>query len=463
MLALVVVLAAPAAAPAPPAHAHGDVVWLCEGGSPPGPCRDSLTTTVQEPDGSTRVEEPRLPAVEEPPIDCFYVYPTVSEQFSRNAAKEKEQAVVAIARLQAARFSQVCRVHAPVYRQQTLLAVGAGGSSEGQALAYGDVVEAWNDYLANHNGGRGVVLIGHSQGTYMLRQLLRKEIEPRPHALRRLVSALLLGGNVTVRQGQGIGGDFQKVPACTAPAQLGCVIAYSAFNETPPSNARFGRVREDTTGSGAPSGPEYEVLCTNPASLGANERAPLTTYVRGERHPGFIGLLMTQTWGGPQPSAPTAWLQPADRYTGRCERRDGAHVLMIEPIGSARRLNPAPEPGWGLHLLDVNLALGQLVAIVEEQARAWAAARPAAPRSVALHLRLAARCRRGAYRLRLAGASVGRVVRVDFRAGRRLVARDGRRPFRARLRVRRSARVRAIAHLDDGRRSILRRRLRSCG
>ena len=31
------------------------------------------------------------------------------------------------------------------------------------------------------------------------------------------------------------------VPACTAPEQRGCVIAWSTFNEDPPSNSRYGR------------------------------------------------------------------------------------------------------------------------------------------------------------------------------------------------------------------------------
>jgi len=47
--------------------AKAEVVWLCKPGEEPNPCRESLTTTVQAPDGSTRVEDPPLPAA--PPID----------------------------------------------------------------------------------------------------------------------------------------------------------------------------------------------------------------------------------------------------------------------------------------------------------------------------------------------------------------------------------------------------------
>jgi hypothetical protein len=360
--ALVVVVCALAGAGA----AQADVVWLCAPGAEPNPCAESLETTVQEADGSSRVENPPLAA--DPAADCFYVYPTVSQQPSRNADKAKDPEVVAIARYQAARYAQTCRVFAPMYRQQTLGGLAAGGSAEALQLAYSDVEEAWREYLARHNRGRPFVLIGHSQGTRMLRRLLRDEIDPRPELRARLVSALLLGGNVSVRSGRTAGGDFQDVPACTAAGQRGCVVAWSTFNETPPSNSRYGRVpAEDTSGFGFPAGPGYEVLCTNPADLAGNERRELTTYMRSEPFPGVLGLLLVEMYGGPQPSAPTPWLQPGERYTGACERREGAHVLMLEPIGDARKLNAAPDPSWGLHLADANIALGDLVRVVQQQ------------------------------------------------------------------------------------------------
>jgi len=52
---------------------------------------------------------------------------------------------------------------------------------------------------------------------------------------------VLLGGNVLVREGGDRGGDFQHLRACRSRAQLGCVIAFSTFNETPPNPSRFGR------------------------------------------------------------------------------------------------------------------------------------------------------------------------------------------------------------------------------
>ena len=375
---------------------------------------------------------------------------------------------------QASRFSQVCRVYAPVYRQQTLIGLAQGSSAESYQLAYGDVEEAWREYRARFNGGRGVVLIGHSQGTRMLRRLLRDEIDQRRAERRRLVSALLLGGQVTVRRDQLAGGDFQNVPVCAAHDQTGCVIAWSTFNETPPSNSRYGRPpAEDTSGFGFPTGDEYEIVCTNPASLGANERVPLSTYLRGEPFHGFIGLLLVEMYGGPQPSAETAWLQPQDHYTGRCEERDGANVLMLEPIGNARRLNPSHDPSWGLHLADGNIALGDLVATVNEQSTAFRRKRPrpgAKPPRLSLRVkgrRGPRRCLRGDARVSLHGKGIKRIRDVEFAVGRNVYARDVRAPFRVTVQGGRLAgaairRLRAFVHLRGRVNIALVRHVRIC-
>jgi Protein of unknown function (DUF3089) len=365
-LALTVTGAADAKAPA-------DTVWLCLPSERPNPCRESNETTVTAPDGSTSVENP--PFARKPKVDCFYVYPTVSGQPTTNADTSIDPEQIAIARYQAARFSTQCRVYAPIYRQLTLAALFTG-SSEGQAdairLAYSDVRAAWRDYLANHNRGRPFILIGHSQGAGMLTGLLRKQIEPHRRVAGRMVSALLLGGNVTTDRGSDTGGSFRRVPLCVSPKQFRCVVAYSIYNETPPDDTKFGR----STGRfadvfGLPSGPDQEVACTNPADLaGGRGPVPIHPVARTEPFPGALGAGLVILYGGPPPTAPTPWLVPRDRYTGECVTENGAHVLMARPVGDSNPLNPSPDSTWGLHLADVNLPLGDLVALVKRQTKA---------------------------------------------------------------------------------------------
>jgi hypothetical protein len=294
----------------------------------------------------------------------------------------------------------------------------------------------------------------------MLRQLVREEVDPNPGARSHLLSAILLGGNVLVRRGRRVGGDFQNIPACGAPDQLGCVIAYSTFDDPPPDNTRFGRSPPtDITGANLPAGPDYEVLCTNPASLGPNERRPLSTFLRSEPFPGTIGAALVVMYGGPPPSAPTPWLQPSDQYSGQCVTSNGANVLMAQPIGNARKLNASPTPDWGLHLADANLSLGDLVNVVRQEAAAYL--RP--PRLTRLsrpRLRLHAYCTRRGVRVSVTGRDRRLVKRVDVLIGRRRVARDRTAPFRAL--VRRVGQVKVAVLLRDGRRVQATLQLRRC-
>jgi hypothetical protein len=353
--------------------AHGEVKWLCRPGLASQPCSGDQTTRYFAPDGSSRVGKPATPT--KPPIDCFYVYPTVSNQPTPNATQTADPEVRSIAKYQAQRFSTRCRVFAPLYRQVTAIGVVMASNTHdtsGYTTAFADVREAWRSYLRRDNHGRGFVLIGHSQGSRMLRALIRREIDPKPSVRKRVVSAIIPGANATVAKGRLVGGDFAHIPMCTRPGQIGCVISYSTFNKTPPDNSRFGRTDTDPVGNalGLPTGPGVEVMCADPAAL-AGDPGLLSLLPSEPFAPGVIATLLVKLYGGPPPSADTPWLQPTDHYTGRCETSNGAHVLMLSPVGGARTLNPSPDDTWGVHLVDVNIALGNLTKIVGAQSRAW--------------------------------------------------------------------------------------------
>jgi Protein of unknown function (DUF3089) len=333
-------------------------VWLCRPGNKDNPCEGDFTTSVIGPDGKTTVSKARVAT--HPKIDCFYVYPTVSGQPGPNANLTIDPAERGVARSQAARFSQACRVYAPMYRQLTLSAINNRGSITPAVLAksYGDVEAAWKDYLAHDNHGRGVVLIGHSQGAGQLQQLIRNQIDGNPKARKLLVSALLLGGNVTVPIGKDVGGSFDHVPACRKDGQTGCVVAYSSYLNTPPANGLFGRARR----------PGNQVLCTNPAALAGGKGDLLPEFPTGEG--GAVGSINRR---GPSDARP--WVAYPDLYTGECQDRAGANVLHVTPTPGPGDKRPvateAIGPIWGLHLVDVNIGLGNLVDVVKDQARAY--------------------------------------------------------------------------------------------
>ena len=101
--------------------------------------------------------------------------------------------------------------------------------------------------------------MGHSQGSFILAELIRQQVDGTP-VQSKLVSAILLGATLAVPRGKDVGGTFQHMPLCRTAAQTGCVITYVSFRSTstPPANTRFGRV--DAT--------ESMAACTNPAALG---------------------------------------------------------------------------------------------------------------------------------------------------------------------------------------------------
>ena len=334
-------------------------VWLCKPGLKANPCTPDQSLTAFSPSLqklSTESARGRRPRAR---FDCFYVYPTVSDQPTVQANRRIDPELRSIALYQAARFSRRCRVYAPVYRQFTLVGLRSPDATpEMRATAYGDVRDAWRTYLRRFNGGRGVVLISHSQGTFMLRDLVKREIDRKPRVRRKLISALLLGGGVTVKKGSDRGGDFENVRACRSERQLGCVVAFSAFNGPVPADALFGRA------SGG-----LETLCTNPAALGGGSALIEPLFPRAPFAPGSTIGALTVAIGAPRPSVDTPWLSFPDSYRARCSRGDGASVLQVSPRGGAPVLTPVPAANWGLHIADVNIALGDLTELVRRQAR----------------------------------------------------------------------------------------------
>jgi len=360
--------------PSPVKNDYGKAeTWLCRPGRHDA-CDVDLTTTVISATGKL-TREPWA-ANPKAPIDCFYVYPTVSLDSTGNSDMVAGDEELAVVRVQAARFGSQCRVYAPLYRQVTLSALRsilAGRTAAvDRALAYNDVLDAWNYYLQHDNQGRGVVLIGHSQGSMVLSELIKKEIDGKP-IQQQLISALLLGSNVAVPQQKDVGGAFQQVPLCRNSKQTGCVITYVSFRSDapPPANSRFGKV----------AGQDQVAGCTNPAALKGGS---------GELH-----AYLSTRGSGTSAAAPKPWVtdaRPIDTpfvsvpgmLTAECVSNEKGSYLAVTVHG-----NPADPrtdeitgdvvregrvmPEWGLHLIDVNLGIGNLVDIVRDQAKVYRA------------------------------------------------------------------------------------------
>jgi hypothetical protein len=343
-----------------------DASWLCLPGRT-DVCSTPLPTTELNAGGYGPTGQSTV--AKDPPLDCFYVYPTVSRDQGLNSdlniSEEKGVAFV-----QFARFAGMCRTFAPIYRQMTLGAVAAfsagGDIREAAALAYRDVAAAWRNYLATRNDGRPFVLIGHSQGSLMLQMLIAREIENNPSVAARMKLAVIPGFNVIVPQGKLVGGTFKKTPLCSRPGETGCIISYVSFREknVPPPGAMFGVTDQ----------PGMTVGCVNPARAGAKDWVPLDSYwYTRSSQPVPGGPISWSTEGAPS----TPFVRTEGLVSAKCINEGQRGYLWIrtnhkpgekwtDRIGGEVGLLGAFLPGWGMHLSDFYEAQGDLLREVGE-------------------------------------------------------------------------------------------------
>lgn len=360
-----------------------DENWLCLPGRQDA-CTIPLDSAVVAANGSQKVE--KFAPGKNPEIDCFYVYPTVSlDQFSMSdlVAGVEERAVV---ERQFARLASVCRPFAPMYRQLTLPQLRAmqgtgqappqrGSRAQGGA----DIDDAWDHYLRNYNKGRGVVLIGHSQGAGQISRLVRTKIEGTP-AQRQLVSVYIIGGSVTAPKGQDTGGTFKTIKPCRTKDQTGCVVSYGSYRATLPPNPTGQAVG---AGPGANASGDNQGICVNPAALLAGKPSGSAT---ADSYWAVEPPISATTKAPPRWSAKEAIYEPFAKTPGlvttecvdkhnrtylevtinadpKDARADDVYGDVMTPTG--------PSQAWGLHNLDVPLHMGDIVNLVRHQAQAY--------------------------------------------------------------------------------------------
>jgi hypothetical protein len=338
--------------------------WLCLPGAD-DVCSAPLPTTALSRNGYGSTGQSAV--AKNPPLDCFYVYPTVSRDPGLNSdlnpAEEK-----GVVQTQFARFASVCRTFAPLYRQMTITAVAtySAGSdiTEPAKIAYADVAAAWRNYLATRNNGRPFVLIGHSQGSLMIQHLIAREIENNPAVAARMRLAIIPGFNVLVPQGKLVGGSFKSTPLCTHPGQTGCVMAWSSFREKnpPPSGAMFGYAPQ----------PGMTVGCVNPARPGSTDWvATDSEWLARSSLPVPGGPISWSSEGQPK----TPFVRTPGLVSVRCINEGQRGYLFVrtnhaagdkrtDRIGGEVGLFGMFLPAWGMHLSDLAIAQDDLVRAV---------------------------------------------------------------------------------------------------
>ena len=355
------------------AGASAKTVWLCFPGHHPDPCTPDLSTTVYSPALTQKLAIQRPKPVVDPAIDCFYVYPTVTNQRTGNADLQIDPQERSIALYQAARYSQYCRVFAPMYRQVTIVAKSNGAfgkptTKPNPAIAYSDVRNAFLTYLASTTGAA-------DRADRTLPGNLRAEAADRHRGrlteARRAKAAGL--GDPAGRLDLVVGGDGDRGRLQTRPSvpvgQSDRVC--DRLLDVRPRPARGCAVRAsgvdqpEADHQPKPAGAVYEPGRTRRWRRVITPIQPSQPFAAGLFALGLAAL----NYNVPMPA--TVWWTAPGSYRARCETVNGATVLMISSLRGAPLPTPSPSPVWGLHLLDAQLALANLVADVKTEAAAF--------------------------------------------------------------------------------------------
>ena len=107
-------------------------------------------------------------------------------------------------------------------------------------------------------------------------------------------------------------------------------------------------------------------MCVNPASP-AGGTALLDPYLPS--------LVLAFLPAGSAPKVQTPWVSFPGEYRARCESSGNATWLQVTRVAGNARSPSSPcateDPALGLHVLDVNIALGNLVRLVRDEAASY--------------------------------------------------------------------------------------------
>jgi hypothetical protein len=266
-------------------------------------------------------------------VAVFFVHPTsylgtAQWNASLDDAEARSRAAL-FTRGLASPFNAAPGLWAPRYRQA---AFGAFLSQKPEAkaaleIAYGDVAQAFDRFLAQVDPNEPIVLAGHSQGALMVMRLLRDRAAGKPLA-RRIAAAYVIGWPISLKHDL----PAMGLPACAAPEQSGCVLSWSSFAEPaepsafkpniPAATALDGKARMDA----AP-------LCTNPLTGRIGGSAP------AEANHGTL--------------VPSDDLSAGKLVKGLVPARCDERGLLL--IGAPPKLGPYVLPGNNYHVYDIPL------------------------------------------------------------------------------------------------------------
>lgn len=293
-------------------------------------------------------------ANEAPPFAVFFVHPTsyiplaLTEQANWNAAlgdTVSEDRARLFIKGMASAFNRADEIWAPRYRQAVAGAFLTDKPEAQQAIdaAYADVRDAFRFFLASVPRDKPIVLAGHSQGSLHVLRLLREEVAGKP-AQKRIAAVYAVGWPISIEHDL----PALPLPACAAPSQAGCIVAWSSFAEPADPEMLLSRYSRTPGFDGQPRG-EGPILCVNPLTGATGGSAPASAN---------LGTLV-----------PREDLSGGDLVAGAVPARCDPQGLLL--IGDPPRLGEGVLPGNNYHVYDILLFWKNLQADVVRRVSAW--------------------------------------------------------------------------------------------
>jgi hypothetical protein len=286
----------------------------------------------------------------EPAAVVFFIHPTSFLQRSRwNAPLDDEESqwrARLFVRSQASAFNGAGEIWAPKYRQATYGAflTAKQDADLALALAYRDVLAAFDVFLAEVPENRPIILAGHSQGSLHLARLLAERVAGKPLA-RRIAAAYVIGWPVSTT----LDIPTMGLPGCAEPAQAGCILSWQSFAE--PANAKMvTQVYDASVGPNGLSRAGTPMLCVNPITGKAGDAAPAEAN---------LGTLV------PDDRFTTAEMRP-QAVPARCDPQ--GFLLIGEP---PKDIDTYVLPGNNYHVFDYALFWANIRADAEARLRTF--------------------------------------------------------------------------------------------
>lgn len=244
---------------------------------------DAFEETVHdevEPEGAA-------PEDSEPVIrpEIFYVHSTTFDKRSAwNGALEDGEATQVLRDIalpnEIGPFALSGLIYAPRYRQATLYARFSHkyDANAARALAYGDIINAFEHYLASANPDAPLILVGYGQGALYVEGLLNDFIARNSKLRQRLTAAYLLNYDHAIIEPAAP----NAIPICAEPRDTGCLIAFHPITKTQTKDIQRARARALSVMRGKiVSVTKPNLTCTNPLNWQVNG-----PYAAAENHLG---------------------------------------------------------------------------------------------------------------------------------------------------------------------------------